>query len=91
MKKIQVRSLGLVTVCLFVIGTCIPAHNCITLSLICAYISVNKFDITCLSETYLDSSISCNNDNLEVQGYTLVRAINPNKTKRGGGCIYYLK
>ena len=33
----------------------ISAHNYIKLSLLCAYISINKIDIICLSETYLDS------------------------------------
>ena len=55
-----------------------------------AYISVNKFDIICLSETYLDSSILSNDGNLEVPVYNLARADNPNNTKRGGVCIYYL-
>ena len=59
------------------------------MSLLRAYISVNKFNIICFSETYLDSSISFNNGNLEVPGYTLVRADNPNNTKRGGVGIYY--
>ena len=68
----------------------IPAHNFIKLSLLCAYISINNLDIICLSETYLDSSVSSNDGNLEVPGYTLVRADNPNNIKRGGVCIYYL-
>ena len=68
----------------------IPAHNFIKLSLLRAYTSVNKFYIICLSETYLDSSILSNDGNLEVPGYTLVRADNPNNTKRGGVCFYYL-
>ena len=67
----------------------IPAHNFIKLSLLHAYISINKFDIICLSETYLDSSISSNDGSLEVPGYTLVRADNANNTKRGGVCIIY--
>ena len=46
----------------------IPAHNFIKLCLLRAYISINKFDIICLSETYLDSSISSNDGNLEVPG-----------------------
>ena len=54
-----------------------------------AYISVNKIDIICLSETYLDSSIPSDDDNLELPGYNLVRADNPTNTKRGGVCIYY--
>ena len=32
-------------------------------------------DIICLSETYLDSSIQSDNDNLEIPGYNLVRLI----------------
>ena len=45
--------------------------------------------IICLSETYLDSSISSDNDNLKLPGYKLVRADNPTNTKRGGVWIYY--
>ena len=67
----------------------ICAHNFIKLSLLCAYISINKIDIICLSETYLDSSIPSDDDNLELPGYNLVRADNPTNTKRGGVCIYY--
>ena len=67
----------------------ICAHNFIKLSLLRAYICINKIDIICLSETYLDSSISSDNDNLELPGYNLVRADNPTNTKRGGVCIYF--
>ena len=49
----------------------------------------SKYGI-CLSETYLDSIVSSNDSNLEVPEYTLVRADNPNNTKRGGVCFYYL-
>ena len=59
------------------------------MSLLRAYISINKIDIICLSETYLDSSIPSDDDNLELSGYNLVRADNPTNTKRGGICIYY--
>ena len=68
----------------------ILAHDFIKLSLLRAYISINKFDIICLSETYLDLSISSNDGKLEVPGYILVRADNLNNIKRGGVCIYYL-
>ena len=80
--KVQV---SLVTIYLFVIETInsISAHNFKKLSLLRAYISINKFDIICVSETYLDSNILPNDDNLEVPGYTLIR-VNPNNTKRGG-------
>ena len=45
-------------------------------------------DIICLSETYLDSSIQSDNDNLEIPGYNLVRSDYPSNNKRGGVCIY---
>ena len=35
----------------------ISAHNFIKISLLNAYISTHNFDILCLSETYLDSSM----------------------------------
>ena len=46
----------------------ISTHKFIKLSLPRAYISINKTDIICLSKTYLDSSISSDNDNLELPG-----------------------
>ena len=49
----------------------ISAHNFIKSSLLRAYISIDKIDIICLSETYLDSNISSDNDNLELPGYNL--------------------
>ena len=67
----------------------ISAYRFIKLSLLCAYISINKIDIKYLSETYLDSSISSDNGDLELPGYNLVGADNPINTKRGGVCIYY--
>ena len=63
--------------------------NIIKLSLLRAYISIKKIDLICLSETYLDSSIPSDDDNLELPGYNLVHADNPTNTKRGGVCIYY--
>ena len=45
-------------------------------------------DIICLSETYLDSTIRSDNDNLEIPGYNLVRSDHPSNNKRGGVCIY---
>ena len=67
----------------------ISTHNFIKFSLPCTYISINEIYIICLSKTYLDSSISSDNDNLELPGYNLVRTDNPTNTKRGDVCIYY--
>ena len=53
------------------------------------YITIHKFDVVCLSETYLKASISNDDDSLEVPGYNLFRADHSSNTKRGGVCIYY--
>ena len=54
-----------------------------------AYIAIHRFDIICISETYLDSSTSLDDNNLEIFGYTLIQSDHPSKNKRGGICIYY--
>ena len=56
----------------------ISAHNFIKLSLLRAYLYTHKFDVICISETYVDSYV----------GYTLIRANYPSNTKRGGACLY---
>ena len=65
----------------------ICAHEFAKLSLLRAYVSIHKFDIICLSETYLDSSID--DVSLEISGYYLIRSDHPSNKKRGGICIYY--
>ena len=67
----------------------ISAYNFIKLSLLKTYIATNKLEVICLSETYPDSSISNDDNNLEIPGYNLFRADHPFNTKRGGVCIYY--
>ena len=67
----------------------ISAHNFCKLSLLQAYNSIHKYDIICLSETYLNSSILYDDDNLEFPGYNLIRADHPSDNRRGGVCIYY--
>ena len=69
----------------------ISSHNYVKISLLKAYITVHKFDIICLSETYLDSSTRHDDENLEIPGYDIARADHPTNTKRGGVCIYYKK
>ena len=67
----------------------IIANNFAKIFLLKAYVSIHKFDIICLSETYLDSSIPTNNDNLDIDGYNLLHSDYPSNTKRGRTCIYY--
>ena len=54
-----------------------------------SYIAIHKFDIICISETYLDSSTPSDDSCLEISGYTLVRTDHPSNNKRGGVCICY--
>ena len=61
----------------------IPAHNFQKLALLQGYISSNKVDILCLSETILTSDISCDDNNLQLPGFDLIRADHPSNTKEG--------
>ena len=67
----------------------VAAHDFAKLVLFKAFNSIHKFDIICLSEIYLDSSVLCNDSNLEVPGYNLVCSDHLSNKKCGGVCIYY--
>ena len=67
----------------------IAAHNFIKMSLLQAYNTMNRFDIICLSETYLGNSYHTDAVQLIFPGYNLIRADNPNNIKRGSVCIYH--
>ena len=58
-------------------------HNFLNLSLLRAYITVHKFDVICLSETYLNSSILHDDNNLQIPGYNLHREDHPLNVKQG--------
>ena len=60
------------------------AYNYNKLFLLRAYIAVHKFDVTCLSQTYLDSTVASDDENLEI-----VRSEYHANTKLGGVCSYY--
>ena len=42
------------------------------------YITIYNYDVICLSETYLDSSIPSDDNNLEIPGYDLIRVFETN-------------
>ena len=67
----------------------ISAHDFLKLSLLRAHITVHKFNVICLSETYLDASILHDDNNLQISGYNLYREDHPLNVERGGVCIYY--
>ena len=65
------------------------AHDCVEVNYLEAYNSVFKYDFICISETYFDSTISSDSNNLNISGYNLIRADHPSNSKRGGVSIYY--
>ena len=67
----------------------ISAHMFTKVSLLLACIPVHKFNIICLSETYLNSGISSDEKNLEIPGYNLVREDHLSNSTRGGVCVYF--
>ena len=50
---------------------------------------MNKFNIICISETYLNSDTKPRNDNLSIPGYNVPRADHSSGNRRGEDCIYY--
>ena len=67
----------------------LPAHNYSKVPLLQAFNPLHKFDLTCLSESYLNSSITMDKKSLIVDGYKIIRADHPSDTRRGGLCIYH--
>ena len=67
----------------------LSSHNFIKKDLLTAFNSIHKFDIICLSETFLNSTYESDNHDLDIPSYTLVRADHPSDSKRGGVCVYY--
>ena len=57
-------------------------------SLIEAYNSNHKYDFICISGTYLDSSVSDDDEELAMEGYNVIHADHPSNVRKGFG-IYY--
>ena len=49
---------------------------------------MHRFDIICISESYLNSDTSSSDDNLNIPDYNTPRTDHP-VNRRGGVCIYY--
>ena len=64
------------------------AHSFAKISLLMAHLSVHKFDIVCLSETFLNPEDRTDNENLQIPGYSITRVDHISNTKRGGVCVY---
>ena len=67
----------------------LAAHDFIKAPLVEAFITSNIFNLVCLSETFLDSTIPNDDVNIQINGYSLLRAYHPNDIKRGGVCICF--
>ena len=67
----------------------IKAHNFAKVNLLQAYNAIHDFDMICLPESCLDSSVSSDNDNLYIRDYKSVRCDHPWNIKRGGECVYF--
>ena len=61
------------------------------ISLLAAYNSIYRYDIICISESFLDSTISDDDNIFHMEGYNLIRADHPDNIKRGGVCLYFKK
>ena len=69
----------------------LPAYNYSKVPLLQAFNTLHKFDLICLLESYLNSSITMDEKSLIIDGYKLIRTDHPSDTRRGGVCIYITK
>ena len=69
----------------------LTAHDSTKISLFQAYMTRHNYDIICLTETFLDSSIQSDNNRLAIDGYKLIRSNHPSDSKKDGVFIYYKK
>ena len=67
----------------------LTAHDSIKISLLQVYILQHNYDIICLSEAFLNSSIESNDDRISIDGYNLTTSGDPSDSKISGVCIYY--
>ena len=67
------------------------AHNFEKVNRLEARNTVNNCDVICLSESFLDSSILTENNNLKINGYKTLKVDHPHNVKRGGVWAYVRK
>ena len=63
------------------------AHDFVKIPMIESLITTHDFDIICLSETCLGSTIPQNDEN--INGYSLLRVDHPSNSKPVSVCLYY--
>ena len=62
----------------------IATQNFVKLSQLEACNTLHSYDLICLSETWLDSTIFIDSDDLPLKGYNLHRVDNPHNVKKEG-------
>ena len=70
----------------------LTAHNYLEVSLLRAYVAIRKFDVVCLSETYLNSFNLSDDHNFNLLGCNVAMGQSPikyKKTEKGSVCIYF--
>ena len=67
----------------------LTTHNYLKVSLLRAYDAIKKFDVACLSKTFLDSSNLPDDGNFDPPGYNVVRVDYPSNIKKDGASIYF--
>ena len=67
----------------------LPAHDSTKISLPQMYMTHHSYDIICLTETFLNSSIQSDDDRITIDEYNLIKSDHPSDSKNGGSCIYY--
>ena len=60
----------------------LTAHDSIKIFLFQAYVTQHNYDIICLSETFLNSSIDSSDIRILIDGYNLIRSDHPSDSKR---------
>ena len=66
----------------------IVVHEFSKVSPLKAFNTTKNFDFICLSESYLDSTISPDDKNLWIDGYKLIHVDHSKNIMQGGVCIY---
>ena len=64
----------------------IPSHNFQKIAVLESFVTMNKFDIICMSETFLNNTYEDNDHNLN--GYSFLRAYHLSNAERVRACIY---
>ena len=67
----------------------LAVHAFVKIPFVEALITTYNLDIICLSETFLDSIIPQNDQNININGYSLLRMGHPSNSKGGGVWLHY--